>query len=381
MEDSRIDRFDDMGLSEPILRGIYSYGFEKPSSIQSRGIIPITLGKDVLAQAQSGTGKTATFIIGLLQRINPSLNICQGLILAPTRELVDQIHRVALSLSDYMSIRIHKCIGGQSIQDDIRHLRAGVHIIIGTPGRVLDMINRQYLKTKDLSTLIVDEADEMLSVGFKEQMYDIFDALPDTTQVCMFSATMSRDMTSMSEKILREPVKIRIQNDEITLEGIKQYYVNVESEENKFETLCDLYEQLTISQAIIYCNTRKNVEWLAEEMNKRNFSVSAFHSDLTQVERTELMRKFRSGQSRVLISTDILSRGIDVQQVSMVFNFDLPAKRECYIHRIGRSGRFGRKGVAINLVTNDTLVTMQHIQQFYQTVIHELPNDLTEILS
>lgn len=381
MEDSRIDRFDDMGLSEPILRGIYSYGFEKPSSIQSRGIIPITLGKDVLAQAQSGTGKTATFIIGLLQRINPSLNICQGLILAPTRELVDQIHRVALSLSDYMSIRIHKCIGGQSIQDDIRHLRAGVHIIIGTPGRVLDMINRQYLKTKDLSTLIVDEADEMLSVGFKEQMYDIFDALPDTTQVCMFSATMSRDMTSMSEKILREPVKIRIQNDEITLEGIKQYYVNVESEENKFETLCDLYEQLTISQAIIYCNTRKNVEWLAEEMNKRNFSVSAFHSDLTQVERTELMRKFRSGQSRVLISTDILSRGIDVQQVSMVFNFDLPAKRECYIHRIGRSGRFGRKGVAINLVTNDTLVTMQHIQQFYQTVIHELPNDLAEILS
>ena len=381
MEDSRIDRFDDMGLSEPILRGIYSYGFEKPSSIQSRGIIPITLGKDVLAQAQSGTGKTATFIIGLLQRINPLLNICQGLILAPTRELVDQIHRVALSLSDYMSIRIHKCIGGQSIQDDIRHLRAGVHIIIGTPGRVLDMINRQYLKTKDLSTLIVDEADEMLSVGFKEQMYDIFDALPDTTQVCMFSATMSRDMTSMSEKILREPVKIRIQNDEITLEGIKQYYVNVESEENKFETLCDLYEQLTISQAIIYCNTRKNVEWLAEEMNKRNFSVSAFHSDLTQVERTELMRKFRSGQSRVLISTDILSRGIDVQQVSMVFNFDLPAKRECYIHRIGRSGRFGRKGVAINLVTNDTLVTMQHIQQFYQTVIHELPNDLAEILS
>lgn len=368
--------FDDMNLNESILRGIYAYGFEKPSSIQSRGIVPIANGRDVLGQAQSGTGKTATFIIGMLQRLDPTVNETQALILAPTRELVDQIHCVTTIISDFMNVRCHMCMGGRSIQDDICVLRAGVHIVVGTPGRVLDMINRNYLKLTKLRVLIIDEADEMLSIGFKDQIYDVFDAIPDESQVCLFSATISNAVTHLTEQFMHNPVSIRVMKDEITLDGIRQFYVNVEQDDYKFITLCDLYEKLTIRQAIIYCNTRKTVEYLAEKMTEQHFSVTAFHADLSQLERSTLMRQFRSGQTRVLISTDILSRGIDVQQVSIVFNYDIPTKKENYIHRIGRSGRFGRKGVAINLITKETEQTLQLIQQFYNTVIDELPATL-----
>jgi translation initiation factor 4A len=376
---SEFNRFDDMELSESILRGIYAYGFETPSTIQKRAIMPIIQGRDTIAQAQSGTGKTGTFTIGMLQRIDPGMNECQAIIMAPTRELVEQIYRVVKALSDFMDIQIHSCVGGKSIQDDIKILRKGAHVVIGTPGRMLDMINRRALLLKHLKLIILDEADEMLSIGFKDQVYSIFEQMPSDTQVCLFSATMPNAMIQLSERFLRMPARIIVKRDEVTLDGIKQYYVNVSKNEWKLETLCDLYEQLTITQAIIYCNTRQTVEWLSEEMNKRDFSVTAFHSELDQKQREMLMNQFRLGTTRVLISTDILGRGIDVQQVSLVFNYDIPTKSENYIHRIGRSGRFGRKGVAINFVTDDTIQDMQRIQHFYSTQINELPGDLSDL--
>lgn len=370
--------FDKMGLKEELLRGVYAYGFEKPSAIQSKAIIPIANGHDTIAQAQSGTGKTATFSIGVLQRINVSEKYCQALLLSPTRELVDQTIRVILALSDYMNVHCHACVGGRSIKDDMKQLTTA-QIVVGTPGRVIDMLQRNYLSLKQLSIFVLDEADEMLSIGFKEQIYTIFDYLPNDTQVCLFSATMPHEMISLSNHFMRDPVTIRVNREEITLEGITQYYINIEKEDWKFETLCDLYGQLNINQALIYCNKIKTVQELTEKLNQNDFSVSAFHAELSQSERDVLMREFRSGKTRVLVTTDILSRGIDIQQVSMVFNYDLPFKKENYIHRIGRSGRFGRQGIAINFVTNDTISQMQFIQKFYDTQILELPDNLSEL--
>mmetsp|Transcript_122025 Transcript_122025/g.182214 ORF Transcript_122025/g.182214 Transcript_122025/m.182214 type:complete len:411 (-) Transcript_122025:118-1350(-) len=378
--DEATETFDAMELPEELLRGIYSYGFEKPSAIQQRAIKPTMLGRDLIAQAQSGTGKTATFAIGTLAKVDPKLRECQSLILAPTRELAQQIQKVVLALGDYMDIQVHACVGGTAVRDDIRTLQAGVHVVVGTPGRVYDMINRRALRLDSIRQFFLDEADEMLSRGFKDQIYDIFKFLPESVQVCLFSATMPLDVLEVTERFMREPVRILVKKDELTLEGIKQFYIAVEREEWKLETLCDLYETLTITQAIIYCNTRRKVDWLQEEMQKRDFTVSCMHGDMDQRERDIIMREFRTGSSRVLITTDLLARGIDVQQVSLVINFDLPTNRENYIHRIGRSGRFGRKGVAINFLTEGDVRYLRDIEQFYTTEISEMPMDVADLI-
>jgi len=375
-----VDSFDDLDLQEGLLRGIYSYGFEKPSAIQQRAIRPVLDGRDTIGQAQSGTGKTATFVIGGLQRIDFGHKACQGLILAPTRELAQQIHKVVLALGDYLKVKCHACIGGTSVRDDIDRLRDGQHVVVGTPGRVYDMISKRHLRIDDLLTFVLDEADEMLSRGFKDQIYDIFKTLPPNVQVCLFSATMPPEILDMTTKFMRDAVRILVKKDELTLEGIRQFYVAIEKEEWKLDTLCDLYETLTITQAIIYCNTRRKVDYLADQMTKRDFTVSTMHAELDQKERDLIMREFRSGSSRVLISTDLLARGIDVQQVSLVINFDLPQNMENYLHRIGRSGRFGRKGVAINFVTNNDVRTMKDIEKYYHTQIEEMPMDIADMI-
>merc|ERR1712217_203809 len=333
-----------------------------------------------IGQAQSGTGKTATFVIGCLQRIDFSLKECQGLILAPTRELANQIQKVALALGDYSKVKCHCCIGGTSVRDDIDKLREGQHLVVGIPGRVYDMVSKRHLRVDDLITFVLDEADEMLSRGFKDQIYDIFKCLPPNVQVCLFSATMPPDILDLTTKFMRDPVRILVKQNELTLEGIRQFYVAIEKEEWKLETLCDLYETLTITQAIIYCNTRRKVDYLANEMEKRDFTVSTMHADMDQTARTLIMREFRSGSSRVLITTDLLARGIDVQQVSLVMNYDLPRDLENYLHRIGRSGRFGRKGVAINFVTNGDVRTMRDIEKYYHTQIEEMPMDIADLI-
>jgi len=375
-----IDSFDAMELPEELLRGIYAYGFEKPSAIQQRAVRPTILGRDLIAQAQSGTGKTATFAVGTLAKLDPTINHCQSLILAPTRELANQIEKVVIALGDYMNIKVHACVGGTAVRDDIRTLSAGVHIVVGTPGRVGDMINRRALCLDNIQQLFLDEADEMFSRGFRNEIYNIFKYLPETVQVCLFSATMPLEVMEVTKRFMRDPVRILVKRDELTLEGIKQFYIAVDREDWKLDTLCDLYETLTITQAIIYCNTRRKVDWLQEHMVKRDFTVSCMHGDMDQRERDIIMREFRSGSSRVLITTDLLARGIDVQQVSLVINFDLPTNRENYIHRIGRSGRFGRKGVAINFLTEGDIRYLRDIEQFYTTEISEMPMNVADLI-
>jgi translation initiation factor 4A len=378
--DTVTDSFDDMKLKPELLRGVYAYGFERPSAIQERAIMPICTGRDVIAQAQSGTGKTATFTISILQRIDMALREPQALILAPTRELAQQIQKVVIALGDYMNVDCHACVGGTSIKEDIAKLQAGPHIIVGTPGRVFDMINRRFLKTDNIKIFALDEADEMLSKGFAENMYDIFQLLPAETQVVLLSATMPNDVLEVTKKFMRDPVRILVKKEELTLEGIRQFFIAVEKEEWKLDTLCDLYETVTITQAVIFCSTRRKVDWLTEKLHAREFTVSAMHGDMEQSAREVIMKEFRSGSSRVLIATDLLARGIDVQQVSLVINYDLPTSKENYVHRIGRGGRFGRKGVAINFVTTEDVPMLREIERFYNTQVEEMPLNVADLI-
>eukprot|EP01117_Protostelium_nocturnum_P008612 TRINITY_DN308_c0_g1_i1.p1 TRINITY_DN308_c0_g1~~TRINITY_DN308_c0_g1_i1.p1 ORF type:complete len:400 (-),score=151.94 TRINITY_DN308_c0_g1_i1:272-1471(-) len=374
------DNFDNMNLREGLLRGVYAYGFERPSAIQQRAILPLSRGKDLIAQAQSGTGKTATFTIGILEQLDYSLKECQALILAPTRELAQQIQRVVLAIGDYLDVKCHACIGGTLVRDDISKLESGVHVVVGTPGRVYDMLCRRVLRPDFIKVFVLDEADEMLSRGFKDQIYDIFQVLPAKVQVGLFSATMPPDALDITQRFMNEPSRILVKRDELTLEGIRQFYVNVEREDWKLDTLVDLYETLNITQAVIFCNTRRKVDWLTDKLRSKEFTVSSTHGDLTQKERDGILNQFRTGSSRVLITTDLLARGIDVQQVSLVINYDLPRNLENYIHRIGRSGRFGRKGVAINFVTQEDVRNLRDLEEFYNTSVEEMPANIADLV-
>lgn len=372
--------FDEMKLKEDLLRGIYAYGYEKPSAIQQRAICPIVQGRDVIAQAQSGTGKTATFSIGLLQKIDLSVRETQALVLSPTRELATQSQNVLLALGEYMNVQVHACVGGHNLGVDLAKLDYGQHVISGTPGRVFDMIRRRALRTRHIKILVLDEADEMLREGFQEQIYDIYRYLASGTQIILVSATLPSEVLDLASKFMQSPVKVLVKRDEITLEGIKQFFIDVEKEDWKFDTLCDIFDQLTITQCVIFCNSRKKVDWLAEKMRSANFTVSSMHGQMPQGERDAIMQQFRQGTSRVLIATDVWSRGIDVQQISLVVNYDLPMDRESYIHRIGRSGRFGRKGVAINFVKSDQVRDLRGIEQYYATKIDEMPANMGDLL-
>lgn len=373
--------FDAMKLKPDLLKGIYAYGFERPSAIQQRAIRPIIRGRDVIAQSQSGTGKTAVFSISALQLLERQSRDTQVLILSPTRELAEQTQKVVQTLGDFMKVRCHACIGGKSLGLDIKEFQTGgVQIVSGTPGRVYDLIRRNVLPTKSLKAMILDEADEMLDRGFKEQIYDIYRYLNASTQVVLMSATLPATVLEMTTKFMNDPIRILVRRDELTLEGIRQFSIAVDKEEWKFDTLCDLYDTLTITQSVIFCNSKQKVDWLAAKMKESNFTVCAIHGDMDQTAREGVMEEFRSGASRVLIATDIWGRGIDVQQVSLVICYDLPTNRELYIHRIGRSGRFGRKGVAINLVREEDVRALKDLERFYSTKIEEMPANVGDLL-
>ncbi|KAI5678474.1 hypothetical protein M9H77_09424 [Catharanthus roseus] len=372
--------FDEMGIKENLLRGIYNYGFEKPSAIQQRAVLPIISGRDVIAQAQSGTGKTSMIALTVCQVVDTKSSEVQALILSPTRELAAQTEKVIQAIGEYINVQAHACIGGKSVGEDIRKLEHGVHVVSGTPGRVCDMIKRRTLRTRAIKLLILDESDEMLSRGFKDQIYDVYRYLPPELQVVLISATLPNEILEITSKFMTDPVRILVKRDELTLEGIKQFFVAVEREEWKFDTLCDLYDTLTITQAVIFCNTKRKVDWLTAKMRENNFTVSSMHGDMPQKERDMIMAEFRSGQTRVLITTDVWARGLDVQQVSLVINYDLPNNRELYIHRIGRSGRFGRKGVAINFVKSDDIKILRDIEQYYSTQIDEMPMNVADLI-
>ncbi|KAG9392048.1 DEAD/DEAH box helicase [Carpediemonas membranifera] len=372
-----IPEFEGMGLKESLLSGIFTHGFSKPSPIQQRGIRPIVLGRDMIAQAQSGTGKTATFTIGVLERLDESLKATQVLILAPTRELALQSEKVVRDIGGSMDLSCHVCIGGTSSQEDMRILQSGVQVVVGTPGRVLDMINRGALRTEAIKSFVLDEADEMLSQGFTEQIYTIFQSVPAEVQVLLLSATMPDDVLQITDKFMRDPVKILVRKDELTLDGIQQFFVPMDDESWKLDVLLDLYKNLIVSKAVIFCNTKRKVEWLSEQLQGLEFAVSCVHSEMDQQARNDIMNEFRRGATRVLIGTDLIARGIDVQQVSLVINYDLPKEKETYLHRIGRSGRFGRKGIALNFVVGPRDEgNLAEISQFYKTEIKPMPEDI-----
>ncbi|KAL9239962.1 hypothetical protein vseg_014232 [Gypsophila vaccaria] len=374
------ESFNAMGLQENLLKGINAYGFEKPFAVQQRGIVPFCKGLDVILQAPSGTGKTATLCSGILQQIDYSLVQCQALVLAPTRELAQRIEKVMRALGDYLGVNVHALLGGKYLREDQHTLRSGVHVVIGTPDRVFDMSRRESLRTESIKMFVLDEADEMLSLGFKDEIYDIFQLLPPKVQVGVFSATMPPEALEITRKFMNKPVRILVNIDDL-LEGVKQFYVNVDREEWKLETLCELCQILGITQSVIFVNTRRKVDWLTDKMASRDHTVSATHGDIEPDLRKIIMRKFRSGSSRFLISTDLLAGGIDVQQVSLVINYDLPSQLENYLCRIGRSGQFERKGVAIiSLVTTDDQKMLSDIQTFYNVVIEELPADFAYLI-
>jgi len=369
--------FDDMKLKEELLHGIYSYGFENPSLIQQKGILPIVNGYNVIAQAQSGTGKTATFSIGILQLIDINKKSCQAMILSHTKELATQTNNVIKTLGSKMNVRTHLCIGGVQIKEDDEAFRNGVHVVVGTPGRIYATIRKKILKLKDLKIFVIDEADEMLSEGFMDQVKDIFIKTPKSTQVCIFSATYTKKVFDVTKNFISKPYEIMVNREELTLEGIKQFYIKLDHEKNKYDTLVDLYNKMMVTQSLIYVNKRQKAEILYNRLSDDNFTVSLIHGDMTSEERARIMSEFRSGSTRVLITTNLLARGIDVQQVSLVINYDFPNDRENYLHRIGRSGRFGRKGCAISLVVGKELDLMDDVEKYYNTQIQELPEDYT----
>jgi translation initiation factor 4A len=370
-----IESWDDFEMDTGVLRGIYSIGFEKPSPIQSKAIKPMMDGKDLLAQAQSGTGKTGAFSIGTLNRIDTSKNTIQAVILSPTRELSQQSYDVITSLSSFMdNLKLQLLVGGTSVMTDIEQLTEQTpHIVVGCPGRTFDMIKRGHLVTKELKIIVIDEADELLSSGFKEQIYNIFQYLSSSTQVCLFSASMPPEVEHLTEKFMVEPEKILVKSELLTLEGIEQYHVALDNDGDKFDCLKDLYASLSVSQSIIYCNSIKRVDDLYDAMMNDSFAVSKLHGNMEKEERTTAYENFKNGKSRILISSNVTARGIDIQQVSTVINFDLPKSVHTYLHRIGRSGRWGRKGVGINFVTRFDLAQLKAIEQFYHTKIEELP--------
>jgi len=275
---------------------------------------------------------------------------------------------------------LHSCVGGKNVKDGIKALKGGVHIVSGTPGRVLSMIQQKHLSTRRIKLLVLDEADEMFSKGFKEQVYTVHRHLPAKLQVVLVSATMPEEVLELTNDFMNSPFKLLVQKSEVSLDCIKQFYVAVHEEKWKFDTLCDIYDSVTVTQAVIFCNNKKKVDWLAQKMRQANFPIAAIHGDMPQKERDSIIEDFRVGRSRQLIATDLIGRGLDIQQVSLVVNYDVPSSREFYIHRIGRSGRFGRKGVAINFVKNDEAGLLREIERHYGTEIKEMPGNFADLI-
>ena len=372
----QIERWDDMNLKDELLRGIYAYGFENPSDIQKKAILPMVSGKDLIAQAQSGSGKTGTFAISTLQKIDTTQSTTQALILAPTHELAKQISRVLIDIGQYIEgLVVKTLIGGSSVREDIREMNTKTpHVIVGCTGRVLDLLSKRHIQGNDIKWLVLDEADEMLSHGFGQQIREMFEGyFHEDLQVALFSATMPPEMLRLTDKFMRNPIRIMVKKEELSLKCIQQFYVALPNDDIKYDTLLDLFSMISTSKCIIYCNSVRRVVTLYESMLRDGFSVCHIHSNMDKSERYDIFNQFRNGDARVLISSDITARGIDVQQVSTVVNFDIPRNVHTYLHRIGRGGRWGRKGFAINFVTKRDVGDVRRIESHYDIQINELP--------
>jgi superfamily II DNA/RNA helicase len=375
------DNFDSLNLNQNILKGVYLYGFTQPSKIQVKGISSINTGKDCVIQSQSGTGKTATYLLGIMNRLEEDGG-CQGIIITPTRELASQVHDVAINLVKYTNFKVAKCTGGTDVNTTRTDLKS-CSLVVGTLGRINHMINEKKINVHKLKFIVLDEADEMLSDGIGDELQNIFSKAPNGIQVVLISATMSVNVFQASKKFMHEPIKILLKNNEVVVDLISQFYLDVETEELKFDTLLDLYNLVSTSQAIIFCNTIRKVEWLEQNLKQNNFPITVIHSNMNQQQRDEVVKDFREGKTRLLLTTDLLSRGIDIPQVNMVINYDLPLNKETYVHRIGRCGRFDKKGVAITMVKMSDptdIKTFNKMKHFYKMDIKEMPESIEKFL-
>jgi len=380
--------FEKMGLKEELLRSIYAFGFEKPSIIQQRAIVPMITGQDIIGQAQSGMGKTGTFIISTLQQIDYTKDYCQAICVSPTKELAEQTLKVVKGLGAYRtstgvdtSIKTVFAIGGkESPKQNLKTLSEGAQIMIGTPGRILHLLNEMPSIAKNIRVLVLDEADVMLDRGFKDDLYAILTAnpetgkpaLPDKMQVALFSATLPDEALAIANKFMNDPITITIKKEDVSLSGITQYYIPVEKEENKFDTLQDLLSSLAVCKCIVFCNSINKAVWLTTELKKLDVPVGLTHGKLTDPEREEIMNNFRGSSINLLVATEIIARGIDVKGVSHVINYDVPTNRDNYIHRIGRTGRYGSKGVSITFTTTADGKYIDEIQTYYKITIKEM---------
>ncbi|PVU87756.1 hypothetical protein BB559_005900 [Furculomyces boomerangus] len=365
------NEFEDYYLKRELLMGIFEAGFEKPSPIQEESI-PIALtGRDILARAKNGTGKTAAFIIPALEKINTGSPDVQCLILVPTRELALQTSQVCKTIGKHMNINVMVTTGGTNLKDDIMRLSENVHIIVGTPGRVLDLANKNVINFSKAETFIMDEADKLLSPEFTPVIEQLLGFFPKKRQVLLYSATFPLVVKSFKDKHMVKPYEINLM-DELTLKGVTQYYAYVE-EKQKVHCLNTLFSKLQINQSIIFCNSTNRVELLARKITELGYSCFYSHARMLQHHRNRVFHDFRNGSCRNLVCSDLLTRGIDIQAVNVVINFDFPRNAETYLHRIGRSGRFGHLGIAINLITNEDRFNLYKIEQELGTEILPIP--------
>jgi ATP-dependent RNA helicase DDX6/DHH1 len=363
--------FEDYVLKRELLMGIYEMGYERPSPIQEESIPVALAGRDILARAKNGTGKTAAFCIPVLQKIDSKKNIIQALILVPTRELALQTSQVCKQLGKYLNLQVMVTTGGTSLRDDILRLEEPVQLLVATPGRVLDLASRGLANLKSCSVMVMDEADKLLSPEFQIVIEDVIKYLPGDRQIMMFSATFPIAVKSFKEKYLPRSHDINLM-DELTLKGITQFYAYVE-ERQKVHCLNTLFSKLQINQSIIFCNSANRVELLAKKITELGYSCFFIHAKMPQEHRNRVFHDFRRGVCRNLVCTDLFTRGIDIQAVNVVINFDFPKNAETYLHRIGRSGRYGHLGLAINLITNDDQFNLYRIEQELATEIGPIP--------
>jgi ATP-dependent RNA helicase DDX6/DHH1 len=370
--------FEDFSLKRELLMGIFEAGFEKPSPIQEEAIPVALTGRDILARAKNGTGKTAAFVIPALQRINPKSNKVQCLILVPTRELAMQTSQVCKTLGKNLGINVMVTTGGTLLRDDIVRLQDPIHVIVGTPGRILDLAGKGVADLSECPTFIMDEADKLLSPEFTPVIEQLLQFHPKDRQVMLFSATFPITVKAFSDKNMDNPYEINLM-DELTLRGITQYYAFVE-ESQKVHCLNTLFSKLQINQSIIFCNSTNRVELLAKKITELGYSCFYSHARMLQTNRNRVFHDFRSGVCRNLVCSDLLTRGIDIQAVNVVINFDFPKNAETYLHRIGRSGRFGHLGLAINLINWDDRFNLYNIERDLGTEIQPIPQNIDKKL-
>ena len=378
-----VTKFEELQLDDRIIRAITEMGFEEASPIQAQAIPVVLEGRDMIGQAQTGTGKTAAFGLPLLQKVDPKVKKLQAIVLLPTRELAIQVAEELRRFAKFMhGIKVLPVYGGQDIVRQIRALKDGTQIVVGTPGRVMDHMRRKTVKFDQVHTVIMDEADEMLNMGFLEDMETILSQLPTERQTIMFSATMPPEIQKIAESFQKDPQVIRVVKKELTVPKVTQYHYEVKPK-NKVEVMCRLLDMYSPKLSIVFCNTKRQVDELVQALQGRGYFAEGLHGDLKQVQRDRVMESFRNGRTDILIATDVAARGIDVGNVEAVFNYDIPQDDEYYVHRIGRTGRAGREGKAFSLVVGKEVYKLRDIQRYCKTKIipQAIPslNDITEI--